>query len=150
MLILATKCVVKLIEFQCEGIALLSLLICFYAAVNFHLLLNVFNRTFKAEIENISSGFETCPYYPDIQICWQIVRVQLSNCSCSSKNILLTLKDLSSKFIYWIYIRRQRPCIYVSVLYKTDSYTFQPIELFLSCYVIFNLCNSSYSYYLYL
>jgi hypothetical protein len=62
MLILATKCVVKLIEFQCEGIALLSLLICFYAAVNFHLLLSVFNKTFKAEKENISSGLEICSH----------------------------------------------------------------------------------------
>jgi hypothetical protein len=42
------------------------------------------------------------------------------NCSCSSKNTLLTLKDLSS--IYWIYIRRQRPCIYVSVFVLKDQY----------------------------
>ena len=56
MLILATKCVVKLIEFQCEGIALLS--------VNFHLLLNVFNKTFKAEIENISSDLKLAHIIP--------------------------------------------------------------------------------------
>jgi hypothetical protein len=29
------------------------------------------------------------------------------NCSCLSKNTFLTLKDLSSKFIYWIYIMHQ-------------------------------------------
>ena len=45
--------------------------------------------------------------------------------------------DLSSKFIYCIYIRRQRPCIYVSVFVFKDKYytkltlIFQPIELFL-------------------
>jgi hypothetical protein len=43
-------------------------------------------------------------------------------CSCSSKNTLLTLKDLSSKFIYWIYIRRQRLRIYVSVFVFKDKY----------------------------
>ena len=54
------------------------------------------------------------------------------------------------------YIRRQRPCIYVSVFVFKDKYykklilIFQPIELFLSCYVIFNFCCISYSYYLYL
>ena len=46
--------------------------------------------------------------------------------------------------------------VYVSVFVLKDKYytkltlIFQPIELFLSCYVIFNFCCSSYSYYLYL
>jgi hypothetical protein len=56
----------------------------------------------------------------------------------------------------WIYIRGQRPCIYVSVFVFKDKYytkltlIFQSIELFLSCYVIFNFSYCSYSYYLYL
>ena len=115
---------------------------CYAANTNLSLSLQLFldmsNLGFDISIENILFG-----------------NASFENCSFSSKNTLLTLNDLSTKFIYWIYTRRQRPCIYVSVFVFKDKYytkltlIFQPIELFLSCYVIFNFCCSSYWYYLY-
>jgi hypothetical protein len=55
------------------------------------------------------------------------------------KNTLITLKDLSTKFIYWIYIRRQRPCIYVSVFVLKDKYYTHGIVVFCVQYIYYIL-----------
>ena len=86
-------------------------------------------------------------FTPSTSLCLSQARPWIFNNKCRGRFVFSEL-NLDER---WCLVS----CIYVSVfVFKNKYYTeltliFQPIELFLSCYVIFNVCYSSYSYYLY-